>query len=212
MTSFLRHSLADKACLFFDRLLQSTRPVATQDSPAKNMAEPLLTAEEKVLSGALMRINHVGEICAQALYAGQLMGAKKESVKTLLQQSQSEEIDHLAWCGERLKALDTHPSYLNFFWYVASFFLGVITSFCGDAVSLGFLAETEKQVSVHIQDHLLRLPAADTKSRAILEQMLQDEMQHSAHAEDCGARELPVVVKELMQVMALCMKRIAFYI
>ncbi len=212
MTSLIKYSLADKACLFFDKLLKATRPVANHENPAKHLAEPQLTAEEKILSGALMRINHVGEICAQALYEGQLVGAKKAVVKNLLHTSQAEEIDHLAWCSERLKELDAHPSYLNFLWYLLSFLLGMLTSFCGDAISLGFLAETEKQVAAHLKNHLEKLPMNDLKSRAIVTKMFMDESLHAQHAEDYGGIELPVVVKDIMHLMAQVMKRIAFYI
>jgi len=149
-----------------------------------------------------MRVNHVGEVCAQALYQGQALTSRSPAVRDKMNKAANEEIDHLNWCYQRIQELDSHTSHLNPFWYLGSFTLGVGAGLAGDKWSLGFLAETEKQVVEHLESHLARLPIEDTVSRAIVEQMAADEAQHAAMAMENGAAELPQSIKKLMKLTA----------
>jgi ubiquinone biosynthesis monooxygenase Coq7 len=159
-----------------------------------------------------MRINHTGEVCAQALYQGQSLTAKLPEVRDSMTEAASEEIDHLGWCEERLNELESRPSLLNPLWYGMSFGLGAVAGLAGDKWSLGFVAETEKQVCTHLQDHLQKLPEQDERSQAILTQMLEDEGKHAVNAEAAGAAELPLPIKSAMALMATVMKVSSFRI
>ena len=190
-----------------DRLVaaadQALRTLATpannsRPSPAEELLNPKLTLKEREQSGALMRVNHAGEIAAQALYSGQAIMARSEETRAHLLNAASEEEDHLSWCSTRIDELGGSRSLLNPIWYGGSFLLGMLAGAAGDKTSLGFIAETEDQVEAHITDHLGRLPDQDTKSRAILEKMAADEAHHGTTARLCGGTELPKPVKSLM--------------
>ncbi len=183
-----------------------------RENPAKKDAEPTLTPAEKQHSIGLMRVNHTGEVCAQALYRGQMLTAQASAVRAVLTIAAEEETDHLSWCEERLHELGGHTSYLNLFWYVNSFLIGALAGLSGDATSLGFVEETEKQVEAHLASHLNRLPAHDTKSRKIVEHMQHDEIRHGEKAKQTGAAELPSVVKKLMTSHAKVMTTLGYWI
>lgn len=183
----------------------------SRPNPASSIDDSELSAQERRQSQGFMRVNHSGEVCAQALYDGQLALAKNKKTREMLKQAAIEETDHLAWTHQRLQELDTHRSYLNFFWYVNSFAIGMIAAKCGDKISLGFVEETERQVSEHLTSHLDRLPQHDARSRAIVEQMRIDEEQHGAAAGRAGASELPSFVKYLMKLNAKVMTTLAYY-
>lgn len=168
-----------------------------------------LTPEEKAEAGALMRVNHVGEVCAQALYAAQALATRDAQLRRHFQLAGQEEEDHLAWTQERLDELGARPSLLNPLWYAGAFGLGLVAGRVGDAVSLGFLKETERQVEAHLASHLDRLPQADLASRAIVAQMQADEARHASDAEHAGAAELPAPVKALMKASARVMTTVA---
>jgi ubiquinone biosynthesis monooxygenase Coq7 len=159
-----------------------------------------------------MRINHAGEVAAQALYHGQALTARNPAIRETLRQAADEEGDHLAWCDERLRELGSRPSLLNPVWYAGSFAIGALAGACGDRVSLGFLVETERQVEGHLEDHLARWPAADTRSRRVLEEMKRDEVRHGDTAQAAGAAELPAPVKLLMKLTSRVMTRTAYYL
>lgn len=165
------------------------RPDRSRANPA-GTNNPKLDDNERRLSGRLMRVDHTGEVCAQALYRGQAWVARDSNVRTELHQAADEEQDHLAWCDDRIKQLGAHPSLLNPFWYGASFAIGAFSGFIGDQWSLGFVIATEEQVEVHIDDHLQRLPKTDTASRNILKQMQADEVAHADHARESGGKDL----------------------
>lgn len=172
---------------------------------------PLDTAQKRH-AAALMRINHVGEVCAQALYQGQAMTARNAGAKNSLAQAAQEEVEHLAWCESRMQALGGRKSVLNPLWYAGSLALGVTAGMLGDKWNLGFLAETERQVGAHLASHLDQLPQEDGKSRAVVEQMKQDEAKHADTAVALGAAELPAPVRGLMRVMAGVMTKTAYYL
>jgi ubiquinone biosynthesis monooxygenase Coq7 len=161
------------------------------------------------VSASLMRVNHVGEVCAQALYQGQALTSRSSEIREKMNEAAEEEIDHLNWCYQRIEQLDGHTSYLNPFWYLGSFALGLGAGLAGDKWSLGFLAETERQVVRHLKSHLERLPAEDTVSRAIVTQMAEDEERHAEMAVDNGAAELPQFVKNAMTVTAGLMTQLS---
>jgi 3-demethoxyubiquinol 3-hydroxylase len=176
-----------------------------------------LDAAERAHAGALMRVNHVGEVCAQALYAGQALATRNEALRAQFIKAGEEEGDHLAWTAQRLRALGARPSLLNPIWYAGSFGLGVLASRLGDQASLGFVVETERQVEAHLDSHLAGsseggLPEADQASRAVVASMKQDEVAHAQEALEAGAGELPTPVKLLMQGMARVMTRTAYYV
>jgi len=156
-----------------------------------------------------MRVNHVGEVCAQALYQGQALTSRSASVKNKMQEAANEEVDHLNWCYQRIEELNGHTSYMNPLWYIGAFSIGVGAGLAGDKWSLGFLAETEQQVVEHLESHLERLSEKDTISRAIVSQMIIDEAQHAQMAIDNGAAELPSVVKQLMRISAKVMTSVS---
>jgi 3-demethoxyubiquinol 3-hydroxylase len=171
-----------------------------------------LDPAQKRLSGALMRVNHVGEVCAQALYTAQAAATRNPTLRTHFQRAVQEETDHLAWTQTRLNELGARPSLLNPLWYAGAFGLGLIAGRLGDRVSLGFVVETERQVEAHLQSHLARLPADDCASRAIVAQMQTDEAEHAMQAQGAGAMALPEPVKGLMRAAAKVMTTTAHYI
>jgi ubiquinone biosynthesis monooxygenase Coq7 len=175
-------------------------------------AAPDLSAEEKRLSGALMRVNHVGEVCAQALYQAQAVATSNPELKSRMAQAAREEIDHLAWTEERLAELGDRPSLLNPLWYGGAFLIGLAAGRLGDRVSLGFVVETERQVEHHLESHLERLPAADLASRAIVAQMRSDEAAHAVAAQLAGGVELPAPVRGAMRLAAKVMTGTAHYL
>jgi ubiquinone biosynthesis monooxygenase Coq7 len=159
-----------------------------------------------------MRVNHAGEVAAQALYQGQAFTARNPRVRETMQQAADEEGDHLAWCDQRLRELDSRPSLLNPLWYAGSFAIGALAGAIGDRVSLGFVVETERQVEGHLDEHLRRLPAADARSRRVLEQMKRDEIRHGDTAQAAGAAELPAPIKLLMTFTSRVMTRTAYWL
>lgn len=172
--------------------------------------EPLNDADKKHSAG-LMRVNHSGEICAQALYCGQIISAQNTKTRELLEHSRQEEVDHLAWCQKRLHELGYKPSLLNPIWYGQSFLIGLITGFAGDGISLGFVEETEKQVQKHLEDHLGILSPKDQRSRAILVQMHEDEKRHGDHAHEAGGKPLPSPIKTIMSAVSKIMTRSSYH-
>ena len=180
--------------------------------PGAALAEPEMTAPERQVAAALMRVNHSGEICAQALYQGQALTARNATARAALEQAAVEETDHLAWTAQRIEELGGRASLLNPLWYAGSFALGAAAGFLGDKWNLGFLAETERQVEGHLEGHLDRLPAQDEKSRAIVNEMKVDESRHARTAVDHGAAELPEPVKLAMKLGSRVMTRTAYWI
>ncbi len=187
------------------RTLAGSAPQPQRVSPARKAPEGELSEQEKRHAAGLMRVNHSGEVCAQALYQGQALTAKLPEVGQQMAEAAAEEIDHLAWCEERIDELDGKPSLLNPLWYAASFGLGATAGLISDKLSLGFVAATEDQVCNHLQEHLDRLPANDSKSRAVVEQMLIDEKHHAETALDAGGYPFPGPVKKLMTVVSSAM-------
>ncbi|MFE1572369.1 2-polyprenyl-3-methyl-6-methoxy-1,4-benzoquinone monooxygenase [Comamonas odontotermitis] len=187
-------------------------PRASQPSPASGIEEADLSEAEKKLSGAYMRVNHVGEVCAQALYTAQAMVTKDERLREHLLEAAQEEMDHLAWTHQRLQALGERPSILNPLWFAGAFLIGTVAAKVSDRASLGFVEETENQVSAHLQSHIDRLPPQDAASLAVVAQMKDDEERHAAAAVDAGAVPVPPPAKALMQVAAKVMTTTAHYI
>lgn len=194
------------------RLTAGAAPSPARPNPAADLPDLQLEVETRQHVAGLMRINHAGEICAQALYAGQAATARDARVRSAMQQAADEEIDHLAWCESRLQELDSQPSLLNPLWYAGSFVIGAVAGLAGDRWSLGFVRETEIQVEAHLQEHLQRLPPEDARSQAILDQMKTDEAQHARMAEQAGARELPQPVRAAMAFASGVMKALAYRI
>jgi ubiquinone biosynthesis monooxygenase Coq7 len=208
-------NLIDKLIIQADQALRTLVPgsvTASTANPADRAADAQLAAAEQRHAAGLMRINHTGEVCAQALYQGQALTAKLTQVRTSMEQAAQEECDHLAWCESRLRELDSHPSVLNPLFYGLSYGIGALAGLAGDKWSLGFVAETEQQVCQHLQDHLQQLPAADEKSALVLEQMLVDEGRHAINAQAAGAAALPGPVKYGMALMARVMKTATYRI
>jgi len=181
-------------------------------SPAAGHKEPPLSAREREHAGGLMRVNHTGEVCAQALYQGQALVARSEATREKLISAAQEEADHLAWCEARLNELETAPSRLNPLFYVASFALGAATALAGDRVSLGFVHATEERVARHLRAHLKALPGEDRKSQLILQQMLTDEERHGEEALSHGGQEFPRPVKDVMSLASNLMTRTTYWI
>ena len=197
----------------FDRALRSivgATPMRRPVPDSSAMSETELSADEKKHAAGLMRVNHVGEVCAQALYQSQKLHAKSDDLKNKLEHAAIEEEDHLAWCERRLEELDSRPSLLNPVWYAGSFVLGSIAGLAGDKISLGFVAETEKQVEHHLDDHLKELPSNDHRSRAIVAQMRADEIAHGQMAIQEGGVELPSAIQSVMKTMAKIMTVTAY--
>jgi len=179
--------------------------------PDSAIEEESITEAQKPEVAALMRINHVGEVCAQALYSGQAFTSRNPAIVDALKEAAAEETDHLAWCESRIQELGGRKSLLNPVWYAGSFTLGAIAGAVGDRWNLGFLAETEQQVSAHLSSHLAQLPAEDAKTRAIIEQMHADESAHAQEAHDLGAAALPTPVKKMMKLSSKIMTKTAYY-
>ena len=206
---------------FLDRVLSEVNrgintlfssPTAQRKNPAFEIIKDELSSADRQQSGRLMRINHCGEVCAQALYFGQLISASNPETLTMLKRAADEESDHLAWTRQRLKELKTHPSYLNFAWYLNSFMIGLLAGLAGDKYSLGFVEETERQVSIHLSQHLKNISNNDLKSKAIIEQMRADEECHGRAANLAGAMPLPFIVTEIMKLQAKMMTSLTYWI
>ncbi len=185
-------------------------PPASRPNPGATVADVALDADERRHAAGLMRINHVGEVCAQALYVGQAAVAQDSATRDHLLEAAQEETDHLAWCADRLRELDSRPSLFNPLWYAGSYAIGVLAGLRGDGWNLGFVVETERQVEAHLDEHLQVLPAADLRSRAILETMKADEARHADNAEAAGARLLPQPIPSLMAAASKLMKTVAY--
>ena len=209
------YSPIDQLVIGFDQALAHAfgrKQRALRENPAAGISEPLSVSRDRRHVAGLMRVNHAGEVCAQALYQGQGITAGDPAVRDSMRQSAEEEIDHLVWCEQRLQELDSHTSYLNPVWYLGSFSIGAFAGLLGDQWSLGFVTETEHQVVRHLQSHLEKLPAADEKSRRILEQMKADESRHATVAMEAGAAELPQPVKKLMALASKVMTKTAYWV
>jgi ubiquinone biosynthesis monooxygenase Coq7 len=185
-------------------------PAPARPSPAGDLPDLEMPDQARRHAAGLMRINHTGEICAQALYAGQAATARSEAVRAEMAHAAAEEVDHLAWCEQRLQELNSVPSVFNPLWYAGSFALGATAGLAGDGWSLGFVQETEIQVEAHLEDHLQQLPADDQRSNAILEQMKIDEAEHAARAKASGAFDLPAPIRDGMRVASKFMKAVAY--
>ena len=198
-----------------DRIISAAdtalRALAGADHAARPLPAPAVPPGEALdeasrrLAGALMRVNHVGEVCAQALYSAQALATRNPALRQQFEKAAREETDHLAWTRQRLRELDAHASFLNPFWYAGAFAFGLLAGRAGDAVSLGFVVETERQVEQHLESHLNRLPVSDTASRAVVERMKADEAAHAARAEQAGAVTLPAPVRWAMRTAARVM-------
>lgn len=210
-----RFSTADRIIINLDRAvrsLQGRNPGSGRPSPAGNQDPDAMSARERRTSAALMRVNHAGEVAAQALYHGQALTATDPALRRAMEQAAREEDDHLRWCRQRLDELEGRTSLLDPFWYAGALTFGAIAGIAGDRVNLGFLAETEHQVVAHLEDHLSKLPESDARSRAVLEQMREDEAAHARTAEDRGAVALPPLVKRAMRFASRVMTRTAYII
>jgi ubiquinone biosynthesis monooxygenase Coq7 len=210
-----RLSLLDKLITEADsvmRTITNRGNQAERTSPSQGHSDAELSESERAHVAGLMRVNHTGEVCAQALYQGQALTAKLPTVREEMQQAAAEEIDHLVWCEERLQELGSHTSYLNPAWYGMSFALGAIAGAIGDKVSLGFVAATEERVCHHIKDHLQQLPDEDRKSQLILQQMLADEQRHGENALAAGGTDFPRPVKDAMSAVSQVMTRTSYRI
>lgn len=200
----LIHDL-DKALRVVSGVVASSRP-----NPAALIGDAAMSDAEKRHSAGLMRVNHVGEVCAQALYDAQGRFAQAQALKQQFAHAGIEEEDHLAWTAERLRELGSHTSLLNPLWYAGSYVLGSIAARVGDARNLGFVAETERQVELHLISHLEKLPAQDAKSRAIVDQMRKDEVEHGEAAKALGAAEMPAAIRGAMKLMSKVMTTVAY--
>ncbi len=211
-----RFSFFDQVIIGFDKRLKKIekpqKKRVFRQYPAKEIAESTLSSEEKRHIAGLMRVNHAGEIAAQALYKAQAVAARDPALRQAMQESAEEESDHLHWCETRLNELGSHTSYLEPVWFVGSFSIGLLAGSFGDRWNLGFLAETEHQVVDHLQEHLQQLPCQDEKTRAILVQMQKDEAHHADTAETAGGHRLPRPVRDLMAMTSQIMKKTAYRI
>lgn len=210
---------ADRLIARFDAALRSVSGLPTarherdrlaRPSPAGELPESTLSPEERRHAGGLMRVNHSGEVCAQALYAGQSLTARRRRTRGMLEHAAREEEDHLDWCGQRLRELGSRPSVLNPIWYTASFTMGALVGLAGDRISLGFVEATEDGVATHLEGHLERLPAQDARSRAIVDQMRTDERQHGQSAADAGGQVYAAPAKALMRAAARIMTSLSY--
>ncbi len=212
---FQRLSVTDRLINQFDRALRTLHPggvAANRPSPAARVDESELSDSERRHAAGLMRVNHSGEVCAQALYQGQAATAKLANVRKKMEIAADEEIDHLAWCDERLRQLHSRPSLLNPIWYGLSFGLGAAAGLVNDKASLGFVAATEEQVGEHLRDHLKRLPREDQKSQAIVQTMLKEEEAHGQNALRAGGYRFPKPVKALMRLTSKLMTATSYRI
>lgn len=209
---------ADRFISLLDQSLRSIAGVAaaSRPNPAHAVLEdslsPMLDERQRAHSAALMRVNHVGEVCAQALYQSQALFAQREEIRQQFAEAGREEQDHLAWTTERIQELGSRISLLNPLWYAGAFVMGAVAAKLGDPLSLGFVVETERQVEAHLSSHLDRLPEHDGRSRAIVLQMREDEIRHGADAQALGATELPAPAKALMKGVSKMMTTVAYYI
>lgn len=209
------YSLFDKLCLGIDQALRTLThhaPTTGSPYPAEGMEEPPLNEDQRKRSAGLMRVNHAGEVCAQALYHGQGLVSRESAMQENMRRAAVEEGDHLDWCKHRLDELGSHTSYLNPLWYIGSFCIGAAAGMAGDAWSLGFVVETERQVIRHLEGHLQLLPAQDARSHTILEHMEWDETKHRDDAITAGARELPAVIKRVMAMTSKVMVKMAYFV
>lgn len=207
--------MIDKLIYHFDRALRTTAGsvgTTNRPSPGIKIKNVSLSEEDRNLSAGLMRINHTGEVCAQALYHGQALTAKSQRVAESMREAAEEETDHLSWCEYRLNELDSRVSYLNPFWYASSFIMGATTGLLGDKINLGFVAAVEDGVCKHLGEHLERLPSRDDKSRAILTQMRIDEEKHMKTALNSGGTEFSSPVKSLMNLVSKVMTKSTYWI
>jgi ubiquinone biosynthesis monooxygenase Coq7 len=205
----------DRFIIEFDTALRSVVGGANAGRPTpgtESGANAALDSDQRKHAAGLMRVNHVGEVCAQALYQSQKLVARDSQIKEMLDHSGQEELDHLAWCETRLKELGSHTSYLNPVWYAGSFAIGLVAGLAGDKWSLGFVAETEKQVENHLVSHLKKLPEDDHRSRAIVDQMRLDEIEHGQAALHAGGVTLPEPIQKVMQAMSKVMTTTAYKI
>jgi len=185
-------------------------PPAQRPYPGQQAADVVMQAPARNHAAGLMRINHVGEVCAQGLYFGQAAVARDPATRQHLLEAAQEETDHLAWCAQRLRELDSRPSLFNPLWYAGSYSIGLLAGLRGDGWNLGFVVETERQVEAHLDEHLVELPAEDLRSRAILAVMKEDEARHADHAEQAGARTLPFPIPSVMALASKVMKGVAY--
>jgi ubiquinone biosynthesis monooxygenase Coq7 len=205
----------DQLITLFDQSLRAIAGVVAESRPnpaQKIIDDQILDEKQRAHSAGLMRVNHVGEVCAQALYQSQGLFSHSAQLQEQFKQAGREEEDHLTWTKHRINELGSHISFLNPLWYAGAFVVGAVAARVGDATSLGFVVETERQVEAHLNSHLDSLPATDAKSRAIVEQMRDDEVAHGAAALALGAAELPAPVKMLMTGMAKVMTTVAYYV
>lgn len=205
----------DRLIMHADTALRTIvgRPQTTErDNPAAAVDATELDAQQSRHVAGLMRVNHAGEVAAQGLYEGQALTARLPEVRDKMQRAADEENDHLAWCEQRISELGQHKSRLNPLWYFGSLAIGAIAGIAGDRWSLGFVAETERQVVKHLDEHLAQLPPQDQRSRAILEQMRSDELQHATTALEAGGAELPLPIKKLMTLTSRIMTKTAYRI
>lgn len=206
-------NLIDQCLVQFDQALRTCVPGssnAQRSNPAESINDAELTDSERKHAAGLMRINHTGEVCAQALYAGQAATAKLGEVRESMEQAAAEEVDHLAWCESRLEELDSQPSILNPLFYGLSFGMGALAGLAGDRWSLGFVAETERQVCEHLEDHLQQLPEQDQRSKAVLQQMIVDEKEHGETAKAAGGADLPLPLRQGMTALSQVMKKTTY--
>ena len=210
-----QYHLIDQLIFNVDDMLRTLLPIddrsTNRTSPATNISNQPLSAKEQKHIAGLMRVNHSGEVCAQALYQGQALTAYQKDTKEKMRQSAQEEIDHLGWCEIRLKELNSHTSALNLIWFTLSFLVGASAGLIGDKWSLGFVVETERQVTKHLEGHLNQLPDSDQKSKAIIEQMIIDESAHATTALEAGGHELPTLIKVLMKYTSKLMTNTSYY-
>ena len=207
-------SLVDRILIQTDTALRTLRghAVADRASPAEGHSEAKLTNNQRKHVAGLMRVNHTGEVCAQALYQGQALTAKLTEVREEMEKAAEEETDHLVWCEKRLSELESSTSILNPLWYGLSLGIGYVAGKISDEVSLGFIVATEERVAIHLKDHLNRLPEEDRKSRLILQQMLHDEEIHGETAKEAGATEFPKFIKDGMSYLAQFMTKTTYWI
>lgn len=212
MNSERHYSPLDRLIIEAQRALTTTagRSHAVRANPGQGEAEVRMDDGARRHAAGLMRINHTGEVCAQALYVGQAAVARDEATRSQLLAAAQEETDHLAWCAERLEELHSRPSLLNPLWYAGSYAIGFAAGLRGDGWNLGFVVETERQVEAHLEEHLQTLPSEDRRSRAILETMKSDEARHADHAEQAGARILPPPIPKVMALASSIMKAVAY--
>jgi len=208
------YSVLDRLIMAAQRGLDTANgpAVAARDNPAEPEPDVEMSAKARQHAAGLMRVNHTGEVCAQALYVGQAAVARDDATREQLLAAAQEETDHLAWCGDRLRELDSRPSLFNPFWYAGSYAIGLAAGLRGDGWNLGFVVETERQVEAHLAEHLKSLPAEDLRSRAIVETMKADEARHADHAQAAGARRLPQPIPTLMGLSSAIMKAVAYRI